>query len=304
IEGTTAGALHLWFPSVKYIPGDPFDAKKYQRNDDKFDIFVEDLLHKVEDEDSGGFNRNNIIAHYLRELKDKREKGLPTLLSEVGIGRVICDLMTAGTETTSSTIRWFYIFMIHHPHVQKKVQDELDEKIGCGRNPKITDRPKLVYLNATIMETQRFASIIPFGLFHRCNEDTRIGGYTIPKDTHVMTHLDAVLHSEDIWGDPQNFRPERFIGEQGNLLSPEELAPFSLGRRLCLGEALAKAELFLFLSHILQRYQLAPERPGSPPTFDSIMGISLAPAPHNIMLVRREGHNIDSIDKQILRPDE
>ena len=67
-------------------------------------------------------------------------------------------------------------------------------------------------------------------LFHRCTEETTVRGYTIPKDTHIMPHLDAVLLSEKIWGDPQNFRPDRFIDESGNLLNPEELIPFSLGK--------------------------------------------------------------------------
>lgn len=289
IEGTTAGALHLWFPQVKYIPGDPFKTKHILENEDKFDGFVEQFLRNVQ-EDSGEFNRNNIIAHYLAEMKTKREKGLPTLLSEEGLGRVIADLLVAGTETTATSIRWFYMYMIHYPEVQKKVHEELDEKIGSGRSPQITDRPKMIYLNAAIMETQRLASIIPFGLFHRCNQETTLRGYTIPKDTHIMTHLDAVLHNEQTWGDPQNFRPERFIGPKGNLLNPEELAPFSIGRRLCLGEALAMAELFLFLSHVLQRYEICPERPGSPPKLDAILGISMAPVPHNIKIVRRDGH--------------
>ena len=61
------------------------------------------------------------------------------------------------------------------------------------------------------------------------------------------------------------------------------------GRRLCLGEALAKAELFLFLAHVMHRYQVAPESPDSLPTFDSVLGISMAPAAHNIRLVRRDG---------------
>ncbi|KAK3797172.1 hypothetical protein RRG08_015147 [Elysia crispata] len=289
IEGSSAGTLHLWFPQVKYLPGDFFKAKLLLKNDAVFDTFIEEMIQNVDDEDAEGINKNSIVAHYLKEMREKREKGIPTEMSEDGLGRVIADLMTAGTETTTTTIRWFYIYMIHNQQAQRKVHEEIDENVGSGRNPKITDRPRMPYLNAAIMETQRIASILPFGLFHRCTEETTLRGYTIPKDTLIMPHLDAVLLSEKIWGDPLNFRPERFIGPQGNLLNPEQLAPFSMGRRLCLGEALAKAELFLFLAHVMHRYQVAPESPDSLPTFDSVLGISMAPAAHNIRLVRRDG---------------
>ena len=71
--------------------------------------------------------------------------------------------------------------------------------------------------------------LIHFRIFHRCNQETTVRGYTIPKDTYIMPHLDAVLLSEKIWGDPHRFRPERFIDSQGNLLIPAEFIPFSLG---------------------------------------------------------------------------
>ncbi|KAK3733030.1 hypothetical protein RRG08_002632 [Elysia crispata] len=288
VASASAGSLHKWFPSVQYIPGDPFKTKQVVVNRGAFDNFAQEFIEKVEDNETGGINRDNIIAYYLREMREKHDKGQSTHLSDEGLMRVISDFMIAGSETTTSTILWFFLYMLHNPDVQRKIHEEIDEEIGTDRNPKITDRSKLTYVNAAIMETQRAASIVPLGLFHTCIQETSVRGYTIPKDTLIMTHLDGVLLSEQLWGDPQNFRPERFIDEKGNLQSPDHFVAFSMGRRLCLGEALAKAELFLFITYTLQKYRVVPEDPDSLPPFDSILGITRAPKPHKLRLVKRD----------------
>ncbi|RUS76396.1 hypothetical protein EGW08_015847, partial [Elysia chlorotica] len=288
VEAASAGTVHAWFPIVRHLPGDLFKAKRMIETQKFFDDFVRDFRKKVDDDETSGINQDNIISHYLKEMNEKNDKGQQTNMSDEGLGRVISDFMIAGSETTTSTILWFFLYMLHYPDVQRKIHEEMDEKIGTERSPKITDRSKMTYLNAAIMETQRIASIVPLGLFHRCTEETTVRGYTIPKDTYIMPHLDSALLSEKIWGDPHNFRPERFIDGKGNLLNPEELVPFSMGRRMCLGEALAKAELFLFTTHILQQYQLEPEHPGALPSFDSVLGITRAPKPFRIRLVKRD----------------
>lgn len=288
IAAAQAGALHKWFPSVRLIPGDPFNTKKLLENREVFNKSALQFIAEVEDNETSGVNKENIIAHYLREMREKREKGHATYLSDDNLIRVISDFMIAGSETTATTILWFLLYMLHYPDVQKKIHEELDEHIGSERCPKISDRSKLTYLNATIMETQRAASIVPLGLFHTCIEETTVKGYTIPKDSLIMVHLDSVLLSDKLWGDPQKFRPERFIDEKGNLQNPEHLIAFSLGRRICLGEGLAKAELFLFAVNILQKYQVVPENPNSLPSFESVLGITRAPLPYKLRLIKRD----------------
>lgn len=76
-----------------------------------------------------------------------------------------------------------------------------------------------------------YYDFFPFSwsLNHKCTADTKVRGYTIPAGAVIMPNLDSVLHDEKIWGDPQNFRPERFLDNKGNLLQREEFVPFSLG---------------------------------------------------------------------------
>merc|ERR1711963_372793 len=129
------------------------------------------------------------------------------------------------------------------------------------------------------METQRLGNIVTIGLTRLCLQTTTIGGYNIPKDAVIMPNLDSVQMSEHIWEDPKAFRPSRFLDSDGNLGKvKDEFIPFSVGRRMCLGESLAKMELFLFMSGICQRFDIQPEDPDNlPPTDKMVFGITCAP---------------------------
>ena len=88
----------------------------------------------------------------------------------------------------------------------------------------------MVYLEATINEVLRKGSVAPFSVQHATPYDVGFRGYVIPKDAIIMPFMDSVLQDPDIWGDPENFRPERFIGPDGKLNKPEEFIPFGTGK--------------------------------------------------------------------------
>jgi cytochrome P450 len=138
------------------------------------------------------------------------------------------------------------------------------------------------------METQRFASIVPVGFRREVNETFEYGGFTFPKGCIVWPVLDSVLLDKKIWGDPETFRPERFINEDGALLNREEFVPFGVGKRLCLGEALAKMELFLFLSALFQRFKVEPETPEKLPTLETSFSNVLVPQPFKVKFTERK----------------
>ncbi|CAL4119846.1 unnamed protein product, partial [Meganyctiphanes norvegica] len=91
------------------------------------------------------------------------------------------DLFGAGSETTSSTIRWFVLYMVLYPQVQKRVQEEVDNVVGADRQPGLEDRESLMYLEAVIHEVHRKASLVMFSLPHQTSKEIKLGGYTIPK---------------------------------------------------------------------------------------------------------------------------
>uniref|UniRef100_A0A0B7BEC1 Cytochrome P450 n=1 Tax=Arion vulgaris TaxID=1028688 RepID=A0A0B7BEC1_9EUPU len=279
------------FPWLRFFPGDLFDVKRVIQNmNDLMNHFCYPFIRlsqsklNVGDDDDGS---DSFITSYLKELKQKEAKGEPTTMDVSQLGRVIQNLFVAGSETTSTTMMWFMIYMLHYPNIQKKIFKEMNDVVGTDRLVSLQDKSQLNYLNAAIMETQRLASIVPLNLLHKCTAEVNVRGYTIPAGTLIMPNLDSVLHDEKTWGDPNNFRPERFLDNKGNLLHPEEFIPFSIGRRVCLGESLAKMELFLFLATMVQRFDLQPAIPDSLPPLKYIFGVTCAPEAFDIRFVER-----------------
>ncbi len=106
--------------------------------------------------------------------------------------RLIGDLFGAGTETTTNTLLWTVVYMLHHPDVMKKVQAEIDEQLRRDTVPSMKDKQRMPLVEATILEVQRLGEIVPLGVPHSTMEDVEFRGYTIPKGTMVMPNLYAV----------------------------------------------------------------------------------------------------------------
>lgn len=282
----SSGILH-WFPKLKYLPGDLFSFKKLLRNHDEFLRFGEKLIQDVIKKENKDCNEDNFIASYIEEQKNREASGKLTHLNDGNLLRCIGDLLTAGTETTTSTLLWFYLYMLHYPHVQEKIYEEIEREIGTSRLPCVADKTKLNYLHATVLEVQRISNIVPLSLLHRVTKDCTVKGYTIPKDTMIIPHLDAVIFDEEIWGDPHNFRPDRFLNDKGEVVQPEHFVVFSMGRRICVGEALARMELFLFVAMTCQRFKMVPVDPNNLPPLTDVMGLTYPPAAFQLKFEER-----------------
>ncbi|CAG2116218.1 unnamed protein product, partial [Medioppia subpectinata] len=88
-----------------------------------------------------------------------------------------------------------------------------------------------------------------------------ISGFKIPKDTHIMANFWAIDNDPNLWENPSQFRPERHLSEDlKTFRKPEHLIPFSYGKRSCPGEGLAVVEVFLYLSSLLQKYDIKANR--------------------------------------------
>jgi len=199
---------------------------------------------------------------------------------------VMMDLFVAGSETTSTTLTWAMLYMIRYPKVQKKVQEELDKVVGQNRHPSIKDRQNLPYTEAVIMEIQRYANIIPTGVQHISQKEFTVHGITIPPYTLIQPLLTEILKGSH-WGDGEVFRPERFLDANGKVVKDDHLMPFSIGKRQCLGETLAKVELYLFFSNIVHQYNIEPENVGVIPTEEYQQGVTLLPKAFKARLSNR-----------------
>ncbi|NXH95018.1 CP2K1 protein, partial [Pachycephala philippinensis] len=113
------------------------------------------------------------------------------------------------------------------------------------------------YTEAVIHEIQRFANLVPMGVSRSTPSDVNFRGYVIPKGTEIIPLLTSALNDELHWKTPDQFNPSHFLDANGNFIRREAFIPFSIGkrgRRACLGEGLAKMELFLFFSGLLRRF--------------------------------------------------
>ncbi len=124
------------------------------------------------------------------------------------------------------------------------------------------------YTTAFLYELLRYTSVAALGVGHRAVDDVQIAGYTIPKGTQIITNLWALHHDPEFWEDPEEFRPERFLDEHGDLVSADHpnrknLMPFGAGPRVCLGESLALTRLFVWTAALIQRFRIVPSQGSS-----------------------------------------
>ncbi|XP_004616452.2 steroid 17-alpha-hydroxylase/17,20 lyase [Sorex araneus] len=181
-----------------------------------------------------------------------------TLLSDEHILGTIGDIFGAGVETTVSTTQWLIAYLLHHPQLMKRIQEEIDQNVGFNRTPTIGDRHRLLLLEATIREVLRIRPVAPLLIPHKAIVDSSIGDYAVDKDTNIIINLWALHHDEKEWAQPDQFRPERFLDQtRSHLINPSmSYLPFGAGPRSCLGELLARQEIFLTIAWMLQRFDL------------------------------------------------
>lgn len=242
----------------------------------EFDEFIKDIVNEHKQKYIDG-QRDHYVSAYITEQRSRLEKCKNVgNFDDYSLRNNMRLLMAAGTDTTSNTILWGILYLMCHPDVQLKVQNELDNVIGPQRTPSWNDRLRTPYTEATICEIQRKANLIPINLPHRNMEACEVFGFKIPKSAFIISNLGHVLNDPELWGDPENFRPERFLSKNGAVQKPEYFIPFSTGKRECLGESLARMELYLYFTSMLQHFTFKTPK-GANPSLEGVYGFSYNP---------------------------
>nr|XP_043611366.1 cytochrome P450 81Q32-like [Erigeron canadensis] len=159
-------------------------------------------------------------------------------------------LLSAGTDTSSGTMEWVLSFLLNNPEHLKKAQVEIDTYVGKDRLLDESDISNLPYLRCIINETMRMKPPGPL-VFHESAKNCVVGGYHIPRGTMLLMNLWAMQNDPKNWEDPQEFKPERFIGLEGSR-DGYKLMPFGAGRRKCPAENLAMRMIGLTLGTLIQ----------------------------------------------------
>jgi len=193
----------------------------------------------------------DLIDHYLltgREKDDTEHNDMIMLMN---------DLFLAGTETTSSTMKWVIKYLATHPEIQKKVHACLDAAVPRDRLPCLTDRLNLAYLEATVLDVLRLRSFLPFGLPHVALRNVNFEGHIIPKGATVYACIEHLHHNPKFWERPDELYPEHFLDSKGNLsLKNTAFMPFEIGKRSCIGEPLARMEILLIMASVFHRFRV------------------------------------------------
>ncbi|XP_077475484.1 cytochrome P450 2K1-like [Stigmatopora argus] len=230
-----------------------------------------------------------LVDCFLVRQQKEQEAGLEkSHFSEENMKYVVANLFAAGTDTTSTTLQWGLLLLAKYPRIQERIHEELNRVVG-SRPVDVDDRKDLPYTNAAIHEVQRFANIVPMAILHQTTRDVTFRNYFIQKGTVVIPLLSSALYDESQWAAPYTFDPSHFLDEQGNFAKRDAFLPFSAGRRVCLGEGLARMEVFLFFTTLIQRFRFTPPPGTSEEELDlkPLVGLTLNPSPHRLCAVAR-----------------
>lgn len=277
-----------FFRFIDYIPfTEPFTHTKHIRqiNDDTKE-FIKDMITEHRSDYSDNSKKDLIDAIITETNSIIKKTGNEGYFNDDEVVGTLLGLFQAGTETTTTTLRWALLFLMLYPEIQKKVQSEIDDVIGLERDPTMSDKSKMPYTEAVLLEVQRVGSLVPLNVPHANHEETEVGGYRIPKRSMIMTNLWAVHNDPQLWDQPEKFMPERFINKEGKAEKPEYLIPFGIGKRACVGESLARMELFLYFTSMLQRFSFESPK-GVTPRLDVETTVVRRPKPYEVCAIQR-----------------
>ncbi|KAJ6308173.1 hypothetical protein OIU76_017865 [Salix suchowensis] len=188
----------------------------------------------------------------------RRRDFLDTLLlngsSDDQINTLLMELLSAGTDTSSSTIEWTMAELIKNPRCLQKVQEEIAGVINMDWDTgfKESHLPQLPYLQACIKETLRLHPPGPFLLPHRAIDSCQVMNYTIPKNTQVLVNYWAIGRDPKSWEEPVVFNPERFLSSNLDFKGNDfEFIPFGSGRRICPGLPMAAKHVALIIAYLI-----------------------------------------------------
>ncbi|XP_009901822.1 cytochrome P450 2J6 [Dryobates pubescens] len=232
-------------------------------------------------------DENQDFIDYYLDVIDKTKGDADATYDEENLIQTIFDLFVAGSETTATTLRWALLFMVVYPDIQEKVQQELDAVLGRSHLMCYEDRKKLPYTNAVIHEIQRYGNIILIALPRQSVRDTQLLGYPVPKNTIILANIDSVLTDPAKWETPDQFNPGHFLDKDGNFVNREAFLPFSVGHRVCMGELLARMELFIVFSTLLQAFRFTLPEGVKEVNTKLVFGSTMKPHPYQLCAIPR-----------------
>lgn len=243
------------FPWLRFFGNSTFKKLEHQRlTRDKLWKLVKDQV--MEDFRQGDKNQAEGLAHVWFKLIEEEP-----LVEELNAKMSFSNLIIAGTSTTSNSFYMFLNILSQHPDLQSKLQKEVDSAVGPNRCVSLDDKSRMPLTHATVLEILRYTTVVPLGIPHASLTTTSISGLSIPPGVQVLNNLWALHHDDKFWEAPYEFKPERFLDADGDVVSAshpnrKHLMPFGAGPRVCVGEVLAIGRIFLLVATTSQVFNV------------------------------------------------
>jgi len=220
---------------------------------------------------------------------------------EMTVKGTAANMYAAGSDTTVSALGTFILAMLLNPEAQKKAQAEIDSVVGERHLPDFSDEESLPYVSALVKEVLRWRNVTPIGVPHYLAVEDEYRGYRIPAGSLVIGNTWALLHDEDMYPDPDTFKPERFIldGKRNPLVLDPEMVAFGFGRRVCPGRHLASSSVWITVASMLATFNIekAVDEEGKivEPSYEYFPGVISSPLPFRCSIAPRSRQAMDVI---------
>ena len=220
----------------------------------------------------------------IRLLLDARDPETGDALDKDALRNEAAVIFMAGHETTANSLAWTWFLLSQSPDAEARVHAELREVLG-GRLPTLEDVPRLIFTRAVFEEAMRLYPPVPL-LGRTALRDETIRNRKIPEGALVIVVPWLLHRHRKWWQDPDRFMPERFLPENAANRLRYSYIPFSIGPRICAGQAFGQTEAILCLATLAQRVKLRLA-PGA--VVEPVCRLTLRPGESLPMLVEAHG---------------
>jgi len=233
----------MFFPMLRQNLGPLSPWGSFVRDRQQIDqLIYEEIAERRSHPDAG---RNDILTLLISARDEAGEA-----LTELELRDELMTLLVAGHETTATALTWALYWIHKLPMVRKQLLNEL-QALDSQPDPSVLFR--LPYLNAFCSETLRIHPVAMLTFPRITRSRLELMGFSLEPGTIVVGCIYLAHRREDVYPDPDKFRPERFLERR---YSPFEYLPFGGGVRRCIGMAFAQFEMKLVISGILSGFEL------------------------------------------------
>lgn len=265
------------YPILRYIPGYGSHLRRYQKE--------EEALYKKE----VNTVRRNLakgeaqpsFAAYLLEHQDRLG------LSDRELYYLAGAIFGAGSDTTASALGFMTMAAACYPEAQARVQAQLDEVVGRERVPTFEDEDMLPEVTAFVLEVYRWRPVSAGGFSHKAMKDIVWKNYVIPAGAEIIGNHWAISRDPEIYPDPEEFRPQRWLNDQGRIKDDLKFFNFGFGRRVCVGQHVADNSLFINTAMMLWAFTISPDPSKAIDTYACTDTANIHPQPFSLRMTPR-----------------